>query len=857
MRRAHLMTALTAAAALAIAVPAAHASVGEPFDSAWNCAEAAVQGVEDLAGTGAKALKFIASPGGGACVTRLGTPVTLAPIAAVLGLANGGVLSHNCTAKLYDTAAKPLATVLSTSLGELGILPKAAEDFLAKIITGELGGEALSRIPGLGAVTGSLTCGCDMYDAGLSIETIERVLHTADNLGNACGGSVWVATKKVGKAVGKVATGAAKVVTTQISNLGDSIAGQEKHMSLQDYFDQNWVNGGKVELFASDEFAAPGRWHQGQSWKGTWDVCKLYFDKHTMSAKNAQDTCDDMRSGTTKENGLFADNGFQQRMFQRIFQFDVTAEVAKAREAARTQFANMQPEANVPQGLLDEVNANLGSQDKVNARLQAEHNNYVSWSVDEVYGVPNKEKEHNGEYVYPETPPTWWPANTVGARALTFYSEVRQGSGSTTDRADAAKAVQLAMQDLDVTMRVSDAVGKKILKVYADEASSIAMSRQFNRDLDQEKIDSLIAGCNTQTCRDTIASDWASCHAQAVGWFEANKDIILDSSGTRASQSAAAAQEDNSHRAACLAQANKTLHDSRNIVQGDTPMPGNALPQVTTGRDRYTPGTMSGGGRGNSRDDVTTGRNPPDTHTTRDPFGGSLRDRMPARIDNDSTADGDEDDGCSISQHDSRTRDGRAPREPLERRAPDRMIVTPDEDADSTANEDERGYSVRQRKITVDDNRVPREPLTQRATSSETLVQDADADTTSDERGGYAIRRDDSAAEATRVPRERLGRRLSNRMIVTDSEAQETTAEEDPAQTASPAIVGPRIGRAGLDRQGIAPVVSAVAATASDLPGCTAIRTPGMWMCEAGEAQERCEAAKERGEVRSCYRQDP
>jgi len=132
--------------ALAMAAPAAHAE--DIYDQAWQCASTVVQGVADVAGDGAKALEFIASPGGGVCVTRLGTPMTAAPIGLVLTLANGGVLQKNCSATLYNTAAKPIAYGLGEALGALGILPKSARDFLADIVAGEVAGEALKLVPG-------------------------------------------------------------------------------------------------------------------------------------------------------------------------------------------------------------------------------------------------------------------------------------------------------------------------------------------------------------------------------------------------------------------------------------------------------------------------------------------------------------------------------------------------------------------------------------------------------------------------------------------------------------------------------------------------------------------------------------
>jgi len=249
--------ALYAFVALALGSPAAHADV---FDDAWSCAVAVKEGVVDTAIIGGKALKFIATKPD--CVTRLGTPATAAPIGVVVGLANIGVLPKSqpsCSGKLYGTAAKPVAEALSATLGELGVLPDGAKDQLIGIAAGGISGEVLAEIPGMDFVSGSLTCGCDLVDAGLNTDTIEKVLNTADNIGDKCGGPVWDKAKEIAGDVVNFAGDAADEGIRQVSNLGDALAGQTKHMPYVNYYDQNWAPN--VEAYATYEFSQPNSWH--------------------------------------------------------------------------------------------------------------------------------------------------------------------------------------------------------------------------------------------------------------------------------------------------------------------------------------------------------------------------------------------------------------------------------------------------------------------------------------------------------------------------------------------------------------------------------------------------------------------
>lgn len=624
-RRKNLLYAFMA---LAMAAPAVHA---DPFDDAWECASTAVEGVADLAGDGAKALEFIASPGGGVCVTRLGAPMTAAPIGLVLTLANAGVMDKNCSATLYNAAAKPIAYGLGEALGALGVLKPPAQKFLAKIVAGELAGEALKLVPGIETVTGSLTCGCDFFDAGLSIDTIKRVLNTADRVGNACGGPVWTATKKVAGAVVEVAGDAVAAGVLAASNVGDWVAGQDKNISNTAYFNQYWAPN--VENFATMEFKSPGAWHGQEKWRELWEPCVSYFDTHTLSGKNSRNVCDDMRSGNSHPNH-FAGNGFSQRMFRRVFEFDVTGAVDAARKQAYIDNADMQITV---QGTKDPL-ATDPNRDYHDANFPAERPKFIRAAVDAVFGIPKKEKKHDGLVVSNSAPPTTWPAGTVGARAFDFYDQVKGHQGN--HRADAAKAVQLAMQDLDVTARVRAGAEERTLAFYKPSGINLGDSES-----DQDKVNAMVERCPTETCRDSVGLGYRKCSITAEEYRAANAAAIDNLSFTGQRER----DEYKSRVDACLAQAKQTLRDALYHVAGKPPMLGNALPPVTTGVDRFKPGTTSGGRRGTvpaSRDDGDA-----DARVQQVPLGRRLRIReIPVPVQSDQTSEDSND--ASERRHD-------------------------------------------------------------------------------------------------------------------------------------------------------------------------------------------------------------
>lgn len=525
--------------ALAIGSPAAHADV---FDDAWSCAVAVKEGVVDTAIIGGKALKFIATKPD--CVTRLGTPATAAPIGVVVGLANIDVLPKSqpsCSGKLYGTAAKPIAMGLDATLGELGVLPDDAKKMLVKVASDGTAGALLAKIPGMDFVAGSLTCGCDLVDAGLSTETIEKVLNTADNIGDKCGGPVWDAAKEVAGAVVNFAGDAAEEGIRQVSNLGDAIAGQTKHVPYLTYYNNEWAP--KVEFYATHEFNNPNAWHGNKVWMQVWEPCVKYFDKHTQSEDTAQVTCDNMRSG----GHLFPKKYFGHELFQRVFEYEASVLVNAEREKAYAEFADIKSGA-MPKDITDSL-CYADQAIKLNSLLPAMRKQ----AVDAVFGIPKKEKTHNGLKVLPNSPPALWAADTFGAYVFTYFPEVDNGQF----HADAAKAVQLALADFNAEEKVRAKLKDLVQDYYRKDSVCIATTDQ-----NQTKLTSLISQCPTQSCKDTIRSDYKVCRTDLASWRQENMSSLTSSEYSY--NKSLLQKEDPVREGVCLSDAEHTLATEKN-----------------------------------------------------------------------------------------------------------------------------------------------------------------------------------------------------------------------------------------------------------------------------------------------------
>lgn len=354
---------------------------------AWDCAQAVGKGLWMQAELGAKALEFVASQP--QCIAKFSDVPNIAGMAAVVGIANAGVLPKHqpaCENVIYDVAAKPIALGLKA----IPVLPNAAKNELGKIANGELQGAALKYIPGMEFVTGSLSCGCGLTDAGLSVDTVKQVMGVADDIGNQCGGPVWGAAKQiVGAAIG-VLLNPGDAILDGVNALGDFFSGESKNMPPTAYFalyfasDVSYFAGYLSEFRDYTPKGSDYYWPNPE--KSTWSgvagkeaACVDYFKNHTLSEDHAIKLCADMVQGTQRTSDpTFIENGLLQRVQQRLFEYAVVEAVRYRQQGLMSgpalqldvppdvppqYFANLRPPAVAKLfGYLDGVNHTEGAQ---------------------------------------------------------------------------------------------------------------------------------------------------------------------------------------------------------------------------------------------------------------------------------------------------------------------------------------------------------------------------------------------------------------------------------------------------------------------------------------------------------------
>ncbi len=769
--------ALYAFIALAMGSPAAHADV---FDDAWSCAVAVKEGVVDTAIIGGKALKFIATKPD--CVTRLGTPATAAPIGVVVGLANIGVLPKSqpsCSGKLYGTAAKPVAEMLNATLGKLGVLPDGAKDQLIGIAAGGIAGEVLAEIPGMDFVSGSLTCGCDLVDAGLNTETIEKVLNTADNVGDKCVGPGWDKAKEIAGEMVNFAGDAAEEGIRQVSNLGDALAGQTKHVPYLAYYDQNWAP--KVEWYATHEFNNPNAWHGNELWRQVWEPCVSYFDGHTQAEDTARYTCDNMRSG----GPLFSKKYFGHELFQRVFEFEASVLVNAEREKAYAEFGDLKTGTKLPASIMDDTECYAAASNKLHPVLPSMR----KAAVNEVFGIPKKEKTHNGLAVLPNSPPAQWASDTFGAYALTYFGEVDKGQF----HADAAKAVQLALADFNAEEKVRAKLADKIVKHYQTNSCI----RIDQTDKDKERVNNLISMCPTKTCKDKISNDYKVCRADVDDWYGQNAGLIgnFDSSAGQI-----AMKEWRSRLEQCVTEAKQTAKENQYSLS-DKPATNHVI---------EVPNTVDGmNGKLDAKVPATDSRRrtvKDETRTSREP----LRAREPIqRIDERTPA-------TDSTRRRTVTDEPRISREPLREREPIQRI-----DERVPVTDDNR------RRTVTDEPRVSREPLRTR-----------DPIQRIDERVPVADdNRRRTVTDEPRVSREPIGRidgRVPAVDTVPDSRRRTETVDARAAR---------EYGNTVPTIDNTPPTLVVTPVTGADFAECAAVRgaiNPRVYSCSNATAYQNC-----------------
>jgi hypothetical protein len=185
-------------------------------------------------------------------------------------------IPHICHFTFFTTLQRD-KELKNTFSDRVGTMKKAYNDFADGNIVG-----GVDKLISVG-VNGKVACTLadDIIGGGLIGKT--------PVLGNiakeACAGFA-------GKVIGTVTDVAGYVpgqVFKGINNLGDTLAGQTKHMPVEQYYKLYWEP-------RVPEAVAAGK---GGTWTpfvtGIWNTCRHYFDTHTMSADSARETCDYQR----------------------------------------------------------------------------------------------------------------------------------------------------------------------------------------------------------------------------------------------------------------------------------------------------------------------------------------------------------------------------------------------------------------------------------------------------------------------------------------------------------------------------------------------------------------------------------
>ncbi|MES2885663.1 MAG: hypothetical protein V4709_12715 [Pseudomonadota bacterium] len=523
-------TAAVMALSFMAASPRAEAYV-PGVSEAWDCAQAVGKGLWVGTELGVKALGFVS--GQPQCIAKFGDIPSIAGMAAVVGIANAGVLPKHqpaCEDLIYEVAASPIAT----GLAAIPILPTPLKNQLYEIAKGNLKGETIKIIPGLEFATGALSCGCGLTDAGLTVDTVKQVMGVADDIGNQCGGPVWDGAKKiVGAAIG-VLLNPGDAILDGVNALGDFFSGESKNMSTPAYFaiyfasDVSYYAGYLSEFRDYTPKGSDYYWPNPE--KSTWGsvagkeaACVDYFKNHTLAEDHAIKLCADMVQGTQRTSDpTFVENGLLQRVQQRLFEYAVV-------EAVRYRQQGLM---NGPALQLD-VPPDVPPQYFGNLRPPA---------VGKVFGYIHNVNHTEGAQ---------FAATTVGSKALRMWDQLKpKGPGNAANfnpqsagniaRQQAQQAVKMAEQSignieaairLEAQLMVPGAVayGRKMVAQSKALSDSIAQGRAEAEKLEMAKAQGKCGYAKGQAawaqCHKAVAQTILDCRTQSYQWLTTGGDF--------------------------------------------------------------------------------------------------------------------------------------------------------------------------------------------------------------------------------------------------------------------------------------------------------------------------------------------
>lgn len=247
------------------------------------------------------------------CVARVMAvdPATIVSSVMVIALQQKNIMPKDlgqCRSFINGKASGLIADALLEVPGLPSLLGNKGTDMLEEIVAGGAS-TALSSVPGMSTITGTLSCGCAVADIG-GPETIKKVMNAVGSGAQQCGGLVTDLIK--GGLVG-IETGA-----TAVGNALESIY-QKKHMPQETYYRIYYANRKEAEYKHWVERMSPqAQLHnalarQGGYVDGVTKTCRDYFDSHTMSPENSEKTCNSFRNSYNQEFAKWATTQDQVR----------------------------------------------------------------------------------------------------------------------------------------------------------------------------------------------------------------------------------------------------------------------------------------------------------------------------------------------------------------------------------------------------------------------------------------------------------------------------------------------------------------------------------------------------------------
>ncbi|MES2950634.1 MAG: hypothetical protein V4858_19045 [Pseudomonadota bacterium] len=288
-------------APLLLATAPAHANV---VKNAAGCLAAPFKAAAVAVSSGEKVLQLAVDDP--QCIARVMAvdPTTIVSAIMVVGLQQKNIIPKDlgqCRGFITGQASGLIADALLEVPGLPSLLGSKGTDMLEDIVAGATS-SALSSVPGMGTITGSLSCGCAVADVG-GPDVIKKVMNAVGSGAQQCGGLV---TDLIKGGLAGIETGAIAV-----ENALESIY-QGQHMPQETYYRLYFANRKEAEYkYSVALMSPPAQLHNSLTRQsgyidGVTTACHGYFNSHRMSPENAEKTCNSFRNSYNQEFAKWA-----------------------------------------------------------------------------------------------------------------------------------------------------------------------------------------------------------------------------------------------------------------------------------------------------------------------------------------------------------------------------------------------------------------------------------------------------------------------------------------------------------------------------------------------------------------------